>query len=219
MFYLWTTATFCWAAIGFAVMAQASYVDTQCDDTSCGPTSPALTRTILVPEWSTESRTVTVTECRPEQRQRQVSCTRRVPYVATMTREVQVMRRERRTRTVTYTVRKPVIETATKEYVVRVPHRVAREGLRTVYHMVPVTEERVVREDHGHWEERAPLEEDLQETGECGDCLDGCADTCPPHRRGLFGRLFGGRGTTADVVTAIRSGCRTSWNGPLRRLT
>jgi hypothetical protein len=115
-----------------------------------------------------------------------------------VTRQRRVMVPQQRTRTVNYTVRKPVMETSTREFTVQVPHRVERQGTRNVCRMLPVTIERTVCEDQGHWEDR--------EVAACAsDCGSGCADDCC-GRRGLFGRLRGACGCDACDACA---GCAT----------
>ncbi|MDZ4782852.1 MAG: hypothetical protein SGJ19_21600 [Planctomycetia bacterium] len=154
------------AACSVAMPASASFRGSSCVG-DCAVAAPqTVERTILVPEWTTETRTVTVTECRPETRTRTVTQMRCVPYTETVTRQRCVMVPQHRTRTVNYIVRKPVMETATRECVVLVPHRVERTGTRTVCRMMPVTIQRTVCEDQGHWETR--------EVAACADCATCC---------------------------------------------
>ena len=124
-----------------------------CAMPQCHTEYKTVQKTVMVPVMATESRTVRVTKCRPEQRERTCTVMRTVPE----TREVQctyvVPRWENRSRTVNYTVCKPVMETREHRYTVMVPYTERRQGTRTVCRMVPVRMTRTVCEDRGHWEE------------------------------------------------------------------
>ena len=98
---------------------------------------------------------VTVTECRPEVRQRKVTVCQQVPETKAVQRTCTIMVPETRKRTEKYTVCKPVMREETREYTVMVPHTETRQGTRQVCKMVPVKEKRIVCEDQGHWEQRA----------------------------------------------------------------
>jgi hypothetical protein len=175
-------------------------------ESSCEQESPPFVEhQVRIPQWTTETRTITVVECRPEIRTRTISSMRRIPYTEAVTRSHLVMTPEPRHRTVEYTVRKPVWETVSKSYAVFVPHRVEREGTRTVCRMVPTTEERVDWEDHGHWEES----DQLHST----DSPVACAD-CEESRYGRRGGLFARRRPTnscADCQVACQSSLGPVW--------
>ena len=122
------------------------------------------------PPGKTETRTVTVTECRPETRERTVTVYKRVPETKTVERTCTVMVPETRTRKVEYCVQVPVTREVTEEYTVcvpkyedvtreyqvkvpvwtekeceytvMVPHQETREGTCRVVKCVPVTETR-----------------------------------------------------------------------------
>ena len=75
-------------------------------------------KTVMVPSWETETRTVTVTECRPETRQRTITVNKRVPETKTVERTCTVMVPETRTKQVSYCVPVPVTREVTEEYTV-----------------------------------------------------------------------------------------------------
>jgi hypothetical protein len=136
-----------------------------CAPATCAPKVACVQKTILCPTTVMESRVVTVTECRPEVRQRKVMVCQQVPETKTVQRTCTVMVPETRTRTEKYAVCKPVLHVETREYTVMVPHTETRQGTRQVCKMVSVKEKRTVCEDHGHWEQRA--------------CKTGCSTCCP----------------------------------------
>ena len=121
----------------------------------CAPQVQYVQKTIMCPTTVMESRVVTVTECRPEVRQRTVTVCRQVPETHTVQRSCQVMVPQVQTRTEKYMVCKPVIREETREYTVMVPHTENRQGTRQVCQMTQVKEKRTVCEDQGHWEQRA----------------------------------------------------------------
>ena len=116
-----------------AACATVATVKSDCGcDSACGE------RTVLVPEWTTETRTVKCTEYQNEKRERTVTVYKNVPETVEKTRKYTVMVPEKRTKTVNYTVRKPVYETKTRECKVRVPEWKTVEQTYTVN--VPYTE-------------------------------------------------------------------------------
>src|SRR6476620_8654920 len=72
-------------------------------ETSCQPCQ----RTVMVPQTSYETRTITVVEYRPEERTRTYTVHRQVPETRTVEYTVTVPRYEQRTREVSYTVQRP----------------------------------------------------------------------------------------------------------------
>ncbi|MEX2560237.1 MAG: hypothetical protein WD403_10005 [Pirellulales bacterium] len=109
-------------------------------------------RTVMCPTWVTETRTVQVTQFRPEQRERTCVVHRRVPETRQVTRDYCVLVPETRTREVPYIHTRLEYRDETREYTVCVPEQVRRQATRRVCRMVPVTETRMVCEDQGHCE-------------------------------------------------------------------
>ncbi len=136
---------------------------------TCQPEVQYVEKTVLCPEWGTETRTVTCTECRPEVRQCTVTVTKRVPETKAFQRTCTVMVPEIRTRTEEYMACKPVFHEETRQYTVMVSTVETRQGTRTVCKMVPEKQKQIVCEDQGHWEERSCT---------CGNCCDPCAPAC-----------------------------------------
>lgn len=144
------------------------------------------TRTVLVPEWSTEVREVAVEVCVPVEKTREVTVQKLVPVVEERTREVTEMVREQRSRTEEYTVAVPYTEEVTETYTVQVPHQVKKVTTRTVTQQVPVTTYRTVREDQGCYVvEQVPVA-----SQGCGTVYAQAPSRC---RVGLLGRLRGHR--------------------------
>lgn len=151
-------------------------------------------RTVMVPETTYETRKVTVTKYRREQRQKQVTVQTRVPVRQTRTCNYTVMVPHQTTRTVNYvecvpvqttktvayTVKKPVWTTKTVHYTVCVPEQVERQGVKRVARRVVVEKTRTVCVDQGHWEERpvAPCG-GCNACGSCGGC-GSCGAACAP---------------------------------------
>jgi len=149
-------------------------------------------KTIMVPTWVTETRTVNVTECVPEQRTKTYTVYKQVPETKDVTYQYTIYVPETRTRTVTYTVCKPVTRNEEQEYTVMVPYTETRQGTRRVCKLVPVVKKRVICEDQGHWEEvpcqsvpncssgcasndRTSLIQQVGWRKRCGNCAPGCA--------------------------------------------
>lgn len=135
-------------------------------------------KTIYVPTYETQTKTITVTECRPETRHRTFKVMKRVPETKTVEQTYTVMVPKTETKTVNYMVCKPIYETKTQTYTVCVPHPETRQGTRTVCKMVPTKETRTVCRDRGHWEEK---EVACNPCGGCGSC-GGCGDCAPATR-------------------------------------
>jgi hypothetical protein len=155
-------------------------------------------RTILVPQTIMERRTIAVTEYRCEPRDEVVTVTRMVQEPRSYTRTVTYMTREERTRVEPCTIVKPVCREQTFETIVNVPRVEKREGVRMVTQYVSVKEERVVREDHGHFEERVIT---------VPYCETGCQPSC--RGRGLFRRRGG-------ACCEIGGGCDIVCGGDLQ---
>ncbi len=121
----------------------------------CQPPAPQyVEKTVLCPTWVTEKRTVTVTECRPETRQRAYTVCRLVPETTQVERQCTIMVPQVQKRVEQYTVCRPVWKEEQREYTVMVPHTETRQGTRRVCRMVAVQQTKTVCEDQGHWEER-----------------------------------------------------------------
>jgi hypothetical protein len=127
-------------------------------------------QTILVPQWTTETRTVRVVEFRPEVCEKTITVLRREPYTETVTRAVTV-------KTVTRTVAKPIWRDVEQQVTVMVPYQEKRQGVRLVCQQVPVQETRTICRDRGQWEERAVEVACAPACGGCGPC--GAADCAP----------------------------------------
>ena len=106
----------------------------RCRSSDCCGT---ITRTIYVPECTTEMRTVTRVRYNQEQREKTITVYNRVPVTEEKTATYTVMVPETHTKTVTYNVCKPVWETKTREYTVNVPYTEQVEQKYTV--CVPYT--------------------------------------------------------------------------------
>lgn len=89
-------------------------------------------QTVLVPEYTTETRLVNVTEWTTQPRQRQVTVLRQVAQTRTVEQRVVVAKLEERRRVVDCVVQKPVYETRTEKYTVMVPHLETRQQKCTV---------------------------------------------------------------------------------------
>lgn len=180
---------FCRSSLIFlVVMLMATVVQASAEDcgnaaaAGCEPQPVCVEKTVCVPTWVTEKRTVTCTEYVPEQRTKTITCYKLVPETKEVTRTCTVMVPETRTKTITCTTYKPVYETKTCQYQVRVPvyrtveqeytccvprrkmveqtytvmvpRQETRRGVRKVCKVVKETEMRTVTRDEGHWETR-----------------------------------------------------------------
>jgi hypothetical protein len=142
------------------VMAGASWA--ACGTACCPPKAdccqPAcqqyVTRTVCVPEWVTEVRTVRAVEYTTEERQETCTVYKRVPETKTIQTECTVMVPETRTKTCKVTVCTPVWKEVEQQYTVMVPHQEKRQGVRKVCKMEQVKQTRTVCKDKGHWEEQ-----------------------------------------------------------------
>lgn len=160
---------------------------------ACGPTT--VEKTVYVPTWITQTRTIQQTCYRPERRERTVTVYRCVPETRAVERRYTVMVPQVRTKTQTYTVCVPVwnevqrpyrvcvpsYENVQQQYTVLVPHRETRTATRTVCQMVPKTVTYTVCRNRGHWENRPyqrPCYSCGHQCGTCGAC-GGCGTiTC-----------------------------------------
>ncbi|MEQ8790561.1 MAG: hypothetical protein RIC55_29965 [Pirellulaceae bacterium] len=144
----------------------ASVADAACPcGRCCEPAYTLVERTIMVPHYEQQKRTIQVTECKPVARQREVTVYRCVPEVKKVEQTCTVMTHEPRTRTEHYTVCNTTYREETRSYTVGVPEMQQRTGTRMVCVPKPVTVMKAVCQDHGHWEVLP--------------CNCGC---CQPHR-------------------------------------
>jgi uncharacterized protein YlxP (DUF503 family) len=139
-------------------------------------------RTVLVPVWVTEHKTVPTTEIRHEERAREIVSYKDVPETVTRTRTVTYVEKQVRSHEEKYTVERPVTEKVEQKYTVSVPYTETRKATRTVFkpvwndvehkytvyvpyfekrtsfrtvsRCVPVVRTRDVYVDQGYWEER-----------------------------------------------------------------
>jgi hypothetical protein len=185
---------------------------TACDDCNpcvnpCVPATPQMvTRTIYVPEYTTEKRVVRETVCKPVQKERVVTVMQCVPETKMVEQAYTAIEKRQQTRTVRYTVQKPVFETQTRQiqvqvpvwetkqvdyqvsvpvrrevektFVVNVPYQEQRQGTKTVCRMVPVKEMRTVTCDNGRWETQSCEVPCNSCSGRRGWFRGGCEDDC-----------------------------------------
>lgn len=171
-----------------------------CGAIDCGPTY--MEKTIYVPKWITQTKTVMQTQYRPEQRERVVTVQRLVPETRAVERRYTVMVPEVRTKLHTYTVnvpvwrevqkpyhvRVPVRETVQKQFTVMVPYQETLTASRTVCKMVPQTITHTVCRDRGHWAD-VPYQTACSAYG-CGrSCYSGCGSCEPCGRCGGTGMI------------------------------
>jgi hypothetical protein len=131
----------------------------------CQPVYQTVERTIMVPVYETQKRVIQVTECRPVDRQREVTVYCPVPEVKQVEQTCVVMDYRRETRDEQYSVCHTTWTEETKTYTVGVPEVQRRQGVHIVCRPQPVQVMKTICEDHGHWA-----------TAPC-DC--GC---CRPHK-------------------------------------
>lgn len=142
---------------------------------TCAPCAPCqvqyqtVERTIMVPQWTTETRTVNAVEVRAEQRQYTQTVCRMVAETHQESCEINVPKYETVYDTVNYTVCKPVMSTVQKQITVNVPYTETRTGTRQVCKMVASTAKRTVCEDHGSFQQ-------VQQTYNV--CCNGCVQQC-----------------------------------------
>ncbi len=101
-----------------------------CGSASCGPQYQLVQKTVMVPTWTTQMRTVYVTQCVPEQRHKTITVQRQVPVMRQVTKSYTVLVPEQRTRTVEYPVCRTVWEERQQEYTVNVPYQETRQAVR-----------------------------------------------------------------------------------------
>ncbi|MBL9091883.1 MAG: hypothetical protein JNL96_11715 [Planctomycetaceae bacterium] len=197
---LWIGALLAAAIVGSAASAEAGVFRRrcapQCAPPSCGapacvaPVAVAcghyedvvVQRTVYVNVPSVEKRTIRVTECRPEVRDRTYTVCRRVPYKETVTETYTVMVQQKQMRKVTETVYKPVMRTVEQPYTVMVPHVERRQGVKHVVQCSPVQMTRTVCVDAGCWETRQVQIPCPTYIPRCGSCCQGYnpCGACPP---------------------------------------
>lgn len=159
-------------------------------------------RTVLVPEWGTEKRTVCRTEYKQETSEREITVNKWVQKKDKVSREVTYYECEkkwkdvthkvakhnwkdvetkywvnvptRETKTGTRTVRKPHWKEVDHEYTVMVPSMETQTQKYWVWESHPVKKTRKVCEDKGHWEEKQV------QVGGCNPCQSACGscNTC-----------------------------------------
>lgn len=138
-----------------------------CDSCGCETATSAcfVERTVMRPQYVTETRMCTSTEYRYETRQRTITVQKCVAETAARSCEVTVMVPEQRTKTIAYTVRRPVTRTISQQYqvqvpvwnnvqqsyTVQVPHVETRQTNRIECRRVPVTVMKTVCRDAGSW--------------------------------------------------------------------
>ena len=177
--------------------ASCGTCDTGACDLAPAPEPEMVEKTIMVPTTVTETRTIQVTECKLETRQRTYTVMKRVPKTETVTRNYTVMVPKQETKTVNYTVCRPVYSEKTQQYTVKVPYTEMREATRRVCKRVPVTMTKTITVDEGHWETQAPVACDTAVdscagySSGCGSCDNGCGHR---HRR-RFRRCRSSRGS------------------------
>ncbi|HID22186.1 MAG TPA: hypothetical protein EYP14_07270 [Planctomycetaceae bacterium] len=144
------------------------------------PVCTEVERTILVPEWTTETQKVKCIEYRQQVREEKVTVWERVPVKRTVTCQYTEWVREVRKCKQTDTAWEPVWKEVTRTYTEYVPQVVQKKGVRAVWKCVPVKQKRIVCEDKGHWEERVVCACECgrcRQSGPCGDC---CTSCCQP---------------------------------------
>ncbi|MFT7640033.1 MAG: hypothetical protein ACI9G1_001772 [Pirellulaceae bacterium] len=193
---------------------------------SCGGSVHYVQKTIYVPQWTTERRSVSCTEYRNETRTRTYNVARQVPQTKQVSETVTVYNTETRSReeaysvrvpftrsvernyNVTvptyrdvvrnYTVRVPVWSEVDQTYAINVPHQETREGMRQVAQYVPEVRTRTVCRDVGYWETRIVA----SNNGGCGSSYTGCGSSCRRSARcggcGGCGSACGGCGSSSS---------------------
>ena len=171
------------------------------------------TQTVLVPEWTTETRKFMATECAPETRERKVTVFRCVAETTNVQRHVTDMVPETRTRTETFTVQVPITRQVTQQYqvcvptfrdvqhsytvampvwgqqeekyTVMVPHTETRQATRQVVDCIPVSETRTGMRRSGPLGAAVPA--DLLHSGGSGSS---CGSSCGKLRFELWIELW-----------------------------
>ena len=149
--------------VSIAACEQAFAEDACCGEVVATPCY--VERTVMRPQYVTETRMCTSTEYRYETRERTITVKKCVAETAARTCEVTVMVPEQRTRTVSYTVNRPVTRTVSQQYqvqvpvwknveqscTVQVPYVETRQAQRVECRRVPVTVMKTVCRDAGCW--------------------------------------------------------------------
>lgn len=115
-----------------------------CAPAACGPQYQLVQKTVMVPTWVTEMRTVYVTQCVPEERHKTVTVKKSVPVVRQVTKAYTVLVPEVRSRTVEYDVCRTVWQDQPQEYAVNIPYQESRQAVRTVCQWVDAQATRTV---------------------------------------------------------------------------
>lgn len=172
-----------------------------CDAPACGSASSdcgvayhEVEKTVMAPEWVTETRKVMTTVCQPVTRERKVTVQKQVWETRDEQRKVVELVPEQKVEQYKYTVSVPVWKDVAREYTVMVPTQEKRQGTRQVCRMVSSKEKRTVSEDKGHWEEQviesaAPCNNAGPACGApaCEPCAPACEPACAPKKCFLTG--------------------------------
>jgi hypothetical protein len=148
-------------------------------------------KTIMVPTYVEESRTVKQTVYETETRIKTVTVKKCVPVQEERTRTYTVMVPEKKTKTINYTARKPVWMAVSKKYTVRVPvwsnkdvtytvmvpTKEQRQGTRAVSKRLPVTKTQTVKRDKGGYETHV-VEVSTGCGGRCCGRRERCCGSC-----------------------------------------
>jgi len=125
-----------------------------------------VTCTVMVPQVTYKTMTVTQMVPTPEVRQQEVQVCRLVPETKMVNTVQTVVVPEQRTMEQPYTVCRLTMETATRQVTVMVPQMETRQGVRTVCRPVAVQETQTVCRDLGGYQTQTYV-----------DCC-GCTQTC-----------------------------------------
>lgn len=150
--------------IGLAILAQASQVMAGgcgcpvCTGQAAGPVCgdggyQLVEGTVQVPTMVMERRVVHVTECRTENRERNITVQRIIPETRQVRDVYVVMVPQVQHRIEKYLVSVPVWREVVHNVTVQVPSQEVRQGVRHVCRQVQVQEMQAVTRDLGHWDE------------------------------------------------------------------
>jgi len=116
---------------------------------ACGPQT--VTCTVMVPQVTYTTHTVSETVCRPELRQKTIQVSRLVPETQMASCIETVLVPERRTVMKNFTTCRLTVENVARQVQVMVPHVEMRQGMRTVCRPIPVQQMVTVCKDLGQW--------------------------------------------------------------------